>query len=307
MGSKAKNEVPVGSAPPDLSFRGPKMRFFLLGNLNRSGVREAADQLIPLLKPIGEVVVFDLDQAVSLNQCAADVALVLGGDGAILRAARQMAYCQVPVLGINLGRLGFLADLSVEDIAEAIRQLRTGNYRVTEHLMFEAAVHFENGSVRTMLGLNEATVRAGPPFHLLQISLTIDDEPVLTCGADGLIVSTPIGSTAHNLAAGGPILNQELDAFVVTPLSPHTLTGRPLVESADRIYTITLSQPRGAWLIVDGQDQVELTGEARVVIRKAPVRFRLIRMPGRGVFQALSEKLRWGTPPNYRPTEPASR
>ena len=125
-----------------------------------------------------------------------------------------------------------------------------------------------------------------------------------TPNGDGLVVSTPIGSTAHNLAAGGPILGQELAAFVVTPLSPHTLTSRPLVDGADKVYTIRLRQARGAWLVIDGQDQVPLATDHVVTVRRAPVMFRTVRPPGRSYFHTLRDKLRWGTPPNYREPGP---
>src|SRR5205823_3266521 len=218
----------------------------VLGNPNKPGVRAAADRLRPLLEQIGEVTVFDLERSVDLSCSDADIALVLGGDGAILRAARQMGYQQVPVLGVNLGKLGFLADLSVEELYPALPQLIAGEYRITSHLMFGCVIA-DGAESETFLGLNEVVIETGPPFHMLDYEVRIDEEPALHCAGDGLIVSTPIGSTAHNLAAGGPILGQELQAFAITPIAPHTLTTRPLVDSADKVYTIRLRQARGAW------------------------------------------------------------
>src|SRR5205823_9037495 len=136
----------------------------VLGNPNKPGVRAAADRLRPLLEQIGEVTVFDLERSVDLSCSDADIALVLGGDGAILRAARQMGYCQVPVLGINLGKLGFLADLSPEELRHCFPEVAKGNYRVTQHVMFECSLDTPQGP-RTLLGLNEVVVQAGPPFH----------------------------------------------------------------------------------------------------------------------------------------------
>jgi NAD+ kinase len=128
----------------------------------------------------------------------------------------------------------------------------------------------------------------------------VDGECALQFSGDGLILSTPIGSTAHNLAAGGPILGQELAAFVVTPICPHTLTGRPLVDSADKVYTIRLKRADGAWLVIDGQDQIKLTADHRVTVRRAPVAFRLAKVPGHSYLSTLRHKLRWGTAPQYR-------
>jgi NAD+ kinase len=275
------------------------MRFYVLGNPTKPGVREAADRLVPRLREAGEVTVFDLDRQADLSEICADVAFVLGGDGAILRAARQMAYCQVPVLGVNLGKLGFLADLTPDQAIACLPQVVAGDFRVTSHLMFECTVH-DGTAPATYLGLNEIVIDSGPPFNMIEYEVAVDGEVALHCSADGLILSTPVGSTAHNLAAGGPILGQELQAFVLTPISPHTLTTRPLVDSADRVYTIRLSQARGAWLVIDGQDQMPLTLEHRVTVRRAPVQFRLVKVPGHSYFHTLRDKLRWGIAPNYR-------
>jgi NAD+ kinase len=282
------------------------MRFYVLGNPTKPGVREIAERLLPQLQEAGEVVVFDLDRAADLSRTMADIAFVLGGDGAILRAARQMGYNQVPVLGINLGKLGFLADLSVEDAICCLPQVLAGDFQCTSHIMFECVVEDGTGT-GTYLGLNEVAIETGPPFHMVEYEVSVDGEPALRCTGDGLITSTPVGSTAHNLAAGGPILGQELSAFVLTPISPHTLTTRPLVDSADRVYTIRLPQAHGAWLVIDGQEQLPLTTHHRVTVRRAPVQFRLVKVPGHTYFATLRDKLRWGTAPNYRDEPPAGQ
>jgi NAD+ kinase len=276
------------------------MRFYLLGNPTKPGVREEAERLLPRLQALGEVGAYDLDRHLDLSRTGADLALVLGGDGAILRAARQMGYNQVPVLGVNLGKLGFLADLNVEEIACCLPQILCGDYRITSHLMFECVVEDDKGA-QTYLGLNDVVIETGPPFHMVEYEVAVDGETALHCSGDGLILSTPVGSTAHNLAVGGPILGQELQAFAITPIAPHTLTTRPLVDAADKVYTIRLRQAVGAWLVIDGQDQLPLTLAHRVTVRRAPVAFRLVKVPGHSYFHTLRDKLRWGTSPNYRP------
>jgi NAD+ kinase len=278
------------------------MRILVLGNANRPGVREEADRLIPLLRQHCEIVLVDLVQQKDLSCTEADLTLVLGGDGAILRAARQMGYCQIPVLGINLGRLGFLADLSPEELCGVFPRVVRGEYRVTEHLMFECRIESPTES-KTVLGLNEIALQSGPPFHMIQVDLILDGEVVSGYSGDGLIISTPIGSTAHSLSAGGPILGQELSAFVITPICAHSLTSRPVVDSADKVYTIAvrrLQPSASAVLVIDGQEQGRLTAEHRVTVRKAPVSFRLVKVPGHSYYQTLREKLHWGAPPNYR-------
>jgi len=165
--------------------------------------------------------------------------------------------------------------------------------------MFECSVDLPGGR-RDFLGLNEVVVQTGPPFHMIEIDLSIDGDVVSTFRGDGLIVSTPIGSTAHSLSAGGPILGQELHAFVVSPICPHSLTSRPVVESADKEYIIHIRQATSAWMVVDGQEVVELQTGSKVILRKAPVPFRLVKVPGRTYYRTLRDKLNWGTTPNYR-------
>jgi NAD+ kinase len=170
--------------------------------------------------------------------------------------------------------------------------------------MFECLVEGP-GPKRTFLGLNEIALQTGPPFHMIELDLVVDGEPVSRYSGDGLIVSTPIGSTAHSLSAGGPILGQELQAFVLTPICPHALTSRPVVDSADKVYTINLHRAcPSTMLIIDGQEYLSVTVEHRISVRKAPVTFGLVKVPGRSYYQTLRDKLHWGTQPNYR-QEPA--
>jgi NAD+ kinase len=278
------------------------MRILVLGNANRPGVREEAESLLPFLRQHCDIILIDLEQERDLSAVPADLTLVLGGDGAILRAARQMGYHQIPVLGVNLGRLGFLADLSPDELRAVFPRVMRGEYRITEHLMFECILEGSNES-RVILGLNEIALLSGPPFHMIALDLILDGEVVSGYSGDGLIISTPIGSTAHSLSAGGPILGQDLSAFVITPICPHTLTNRPVVESADKVYTIAV---RRLWpdanlaLVIDGQEYGRLTTEHRVTVRRAPVSFRLVKVPGHSYYQTLRDKLHWGAPPNYR-------
>jgi NAD+ kinase len=277
------------------------VKVYVLGNAERSGVAAEVERWLPLLKEKVEVLLVDLRQERDLSALPlADLALVFGGDGAILRAARQMGYRQVPVLGINLGRLGFLADIHPHDLNECFIQVLQQNYQTTRHLMFECVIESEDAK-QTFLGLNEVAVHAMPPFRMLELELEVDGAIVSRFGGDGLIVSSPIGSTAHNLSAGGPILGQELAAFVITPICPHTLTYRPIVESADKTYSIRLGRgAECALVVVDGQAAAQVAMRHRIVIRKAPVTFQLVKVPGHSYYQTLHDKLRWGTSPSYR-------
>lgn len=280
---------------------GPVKRILVLGNATRAGVQEEADRLLPFLKQHVEVVLFDLEQKAELGKTRAELALVLGGDGAILRAARQMGYRQTPVLGVNLGKLGFLADLSPAELCSCFPQVVRGNYRITNHLMFECLIGNGSEAPQTILGLNEVAIHSGPPYRMIEVDLSVDGETVTSFGGDGLILSTPVGSTAHSLSAGGPILGQELMAFVITPINPHALTSRPVVDSADKIYTIDVRRTFGAAaLVIDGQEIIPVSVGQQVTVRRAPVHFQLVKVPGRSYYQTLRDKLHWGKTPNYR-------
>lgn len=280
------------------------MKIFVLGNAQRSGVAEEVERWLPWLKQHCDIVVVDLCRACNLAELtAADVALVFGGDGAILRAARQMGYRQVPVLGVNLGRLGFLADVSPADFKDCFTHVLERNYRVTRHLMFECVVEAEDGSApaQTLLGLNEAAVHNLPPFHILDMELELEGFAVTRFNSDGLIFSTPVGSTALNLSCGGPILGQELQAFAITLVCPHNLTYRPIVVAADKTYSIRLKRDGdSAIIIIDGNEAITVTPKHRILLRRAPVTFQLVKVPGRNFFQALRDKLHWGLPPGFR-------
>ncbi len=271
------------------------MRVVLLGFGGRPGVLEGAERLRPLIRQYADIVAEDFTGTQNLSEVQADLAIVLGGDGSILRAARQMGYHQLPVVAVNLGRLGFLADLTPEELPKLLHQMADGQAQILDHLMFECRLFRGGQEVACVLGLNETAVLAGPPFALLEIELYIDGELVTTYSCDGLIISTPVGSTAHSLSAGGPILRKEMQAFVISPISPHTLTNRPVVDSADRIYEMVVPHPQaGTALVVDGQVVDSVQAGDRVRVERAAVRFRLVQAPGHSYYRTLREKLGWG-------------
>ena len=229
------------------------------------------------------------------DDTTADLVVVLGGDGTILRTARWMGYEQVPVLGFNLGTLGFLADFSITELDSALDDIATGRFRLVEHLMFETEVVRDSVTIQRELGLNETSILAGPPFSMIEICLFVDGEIATTYRSDGLIVSTPVGSTAYSLSAGGPIVRKDLDAFVFTPLNPHTLTNRTVVDSATRSYELRVPRPNeGSALVVDGRLITGLAAADRVLIRRATPRFMLVETRSHGYYRTLRDKLQWG-------------
>jgi NAD+ kinase len=273
----------------------PPKRFLILGNGEKPNVPQEARDVCAVIEAAGAVVDrFDLSGEASVEDHSADLAVVLGGDGAILRAAHQMGRRQVPVVGVNLGRLGFLAEVGLEEFRDAARDVFAGNYSVQSHVMLECRVAQEGRSTESLV-LNEIVVSAGPPFRITDVELSIDGEQAAVFNGDGLIVSTPIGSTAHNLAAGGPILRQTLSAVVITPICPHALTFRSIVESAEREFVLRCLNPsEGATLIIDGFRQMPMRAIESVALRRSAADFLLARLPGRGYYWTLSEKLHWG-------------
>jgi NAD+ kinase len=272
-----------------------KPRALILADGSRPQLRATVDRLRPVIEKHLEVAGVSFDFAAELDISNVDLAIVFGGDGSILRAARQMGHEQRPVLGVNLGRLGFLAALQPEQLDAALPEIAAGLHHVHRHLMFECA-HLRSGQpLCSVLGLNEASVLAGAPFAMVDIQLYVDGELVTTYSCDGLIVSTPIGSTAHNLSAGGPILRNNLQAFVVSPISPHTLTNRPVVDSADRTLEIAVPKPNaGTALMVDGRVLGTLEPLDRVRIVRSQAMFQTVEVRGQSYYRTLREKLGWG-------------
>lgn len=284
-----------------MSKPGP-LRLAMVARDSSERVSQARDQLGAFLRRQSNVALVDVATTDQLTpgDPPHDLVIVLGGDGTILRTCRQLGTQQRPLLGVNLGRLGFLADLSPKEFEQTFPLIARKDYQVVHHLMFECQWQRADGAIESFLGLNETTVQTGASLRMLKIELRIDNERVANYSCDGLIVSTPVGSTAHSLAAGGPILRQDLQAFVITPISPHSLTNRPLVDRADCTYELQLPEvPDGAMLVVDGQIKRPMSPGDRVVIRKAAVTFQLVRMPGHSYYDTLHRKLNWGGGPNY--------
>jgi NAD+ kinase len=270
-------------------------RAILLGSGERARVLQAAEELRPHIKATLDLVAEDFTFERDLSNLDADLVIVLGGDGSILQAARQMGERQIPVVGVNLGRLGFLADIQPGDFVGHLTELQKGEYRVLEHVMLSAEVFREGELLASTIGLNELAVLGGPPYRIVNIDLYIDDEFATTYRCDGLIVSTPVGSTAHSLSAGGPILQKEVQAFVISAISPHTLTVRPVVDTADRLFEIRVRDPNPSTAaVVDGTLLATLLPEDCIRVTRSRSTFRMVQLPGRSYYRTLREKLGWG-------------
>lgn len=270
----------------------------MLAAPNRPRVANELKSILATIEQHAEILAVDQSFEYEFDRCTSDLIVVLGGDGSILQSARQMGHRQRPVLGVNLGRLGFLAAIPPYRFLDIWPDICAGRLSVTNHLMLRCDVFLDGILEHTMLGLNEASILGGPPYSMMYIDLHIDSSLATTYACDGLIISTPIGSTAHNLSAGGPILRRNLQAFVISPISPHTLTMRPVVDTADRIFDLTMrTEHPSASIVVDGRVLCHFGQQHRARISRANDTFQLISVPGHDDYQALRDKLGWSGKP----------
>lgn len=224
-----------------------------------------------------------------------DLLIVLGGDGTLLSAARSLKAHNVPILAVNLGSLGFLTTITLDQLYPMLEQVLEGHHRTSERMMLEAQIFRGGKAAERQTALNDAVVNKGALSRMLDFDLYVDGDHVARYRADGLIVATPTGSTAYSLAAGGPIVQPGIDAFVITPICPHMLTNRPLViPDTSRIEIDFSAADERVYMTLDGQIGFELGSADRVLITKSENKVTFVRPPRKTYFEVLRNKLRWG-------------
>ena len=285
------------------------MIYGITGNIDKPKLWKPASELVSWLRQ--ESMPFLIDEPVAAGlaerslitaevaerysrNCLPDEAeaiLSFGGDGTLLSTAHQIGARGVPILGVNIGRLGFLADTEVGQLSETIRRLEHGEYRIESRMVLEARL--EGAGESTVLwALNDFVIQRSLSPQLISIDVKIDDAPLTTYWADGLIIATPTGSTAYSLSVGGPILAPQSGVIVLTPLAPHTLTVRPVVISDQSL--ISVSAPKTPFVFAaDGRSSHFDAGDATFNIRRADHTVNLIKLPEQDFFQTLRTKLRW--------------
>ncbi len=224
-----------------------------------------------------------------------DMVLVLGGDGTLLSAARLLEGTNQPILGINLGSLGFLTELGLDEIFEALERVLEGEYTIESRVRLEASLHRAGEQIGHYQVLNDVVINKGALARIIDLETFVDGHKVTNYQADGLIISTPTGSTAYSLAAGGPIIEPTLDVFMISPICPHTLTNRPLViPGGSRVELCLLSDSGAVFLTLDGQEGTRLKQGDCVRVRVSDQKVNLIRTGVRNFYDVLSAKLYWG-------------
>ncbi len=223
----------------------------------------------------------------------ADLAVVVGGDGSLLAAARNLVGRQVPMVGINQGRVGFMTDIAHDDMRAGIGAILDGNYSIEERALLDAEIFRDGKSVLRTIALNEAVVGKGSQGRLIEFSLAIDGEFVYKLRGDGVIVATPTGSTAYALSAQGPILHPAVPALALVPLNPHTLSARPVSVSDRSVIEISLVRALDARAHFDGIALADMAEGDRLVLKRSADAVRFVHPPGYRYFATLREKLRW--------------
>lgn len=224
-----------------------------------------------------------------------DLLIVLGGDGTLLAAARVAAERRVPILPVNLGGLGFLTSVTREELYPLLEMVLAGKHHLSERVMLQAEVFRGGKRIETQRALNDAVLNKGAVARMIDLDLHIDGDFVSKYKADGLIFSTPTGSTAYSLSAGGPIIHPVVAAFVITPICPHTLSDRPLVVPDTAVIEVEcLAVGEAAHLTLDGQIGIDLRPSDRVRVTKAAETIFLVRAPSKTYYEVLRNKLGWG-------------
>lgn len=233
--------------------------------------------------------------AVTLEEIGAraNLAIVLGGDGTMLNIARKLAPFDVPLVGINQGRLGFLTDLSIDTMLETLGSILDGRYVTERRMLLYAEVIRSEASMFNALALNDVAVNRGIGGSMIEFEVRINGEYVYSLRADGLIVATPTGSTAYALSAGGPILHPSLDLIALVPVSPHTLSNRPIVVGPDAAVEILMHRTADARVHSDSHSHFDLQENDKVVVRRSPHTVRLLHSADHSYYRMLREKLGW--------------
>lgn len=296
----------------DEVYNKPVKTVALIGKYRSSDIAEPLLALAACLKEKGVKVLVEANTAASLDASCdhgaavadyaaigarADVAIVIGGDGTMLDAARRLACHDVPLVGVNVGRVGFMTDLSRSEMRPGIDELLTGKLLVERRFLLEAAITRDGGEVCAEFAFNDVVVNKGEIGRMIELEVKVDGEFLYVLRADGMIVATPTGSTAYALSANGPILHPSVPGIAIVPLCPHALSNRPITISDRNVVELTLLPSHEARIHFDGQGVFDMRAGDCVRVARAPHTVTLLHPQGYSYFAMLREKLHWSSTP----------
>ena len=278
----------------------PKLVIF--SDPTKGHVAEIIEEFLDFVKGKAEVIA-----SCGIEQCTVDIlkeadfAVVLGGDGSITSAARQLSQVNVPVIGVNLGKLGYLAEFNVDELKEFFPSLTSGKARTDKRMMLGCRISSKGKETLRSAAINDVVITAGPPFKMIELKISVDSQPLARCISDGLIISTPTGSTAYNLSSGGPILSPKMEAMVINPICPHSLSFRPIVINAEsKVEVSGVRVNEGTTVSIDGQVSRKLSIDDVVSIERHKGDFLVVSNPLRTQWDTLATKLSWAEKPKYK-------
>ncbi len=267
----------------------------IFGDPKKGHVNEAVASFTDFVKDKAEILA-----SYCVDECTVDIfdkcnyAIVFGGDGTIISAARNLKQSSVPVIGVNVGKLGFLAEFSLAELKQYFDIIIAGKAHIEKRMMLNCRVFRDEKEQLSVAAINDVFFTSGPPFRMIELKICVDGQSLAGCVSDGLVIATPTGSTAYNLSAGGPIVSGNMDAVVITPICPHSLSFRPIVINASsRIEVVGLRLNEGTTVSIDGQVSWKLQQGDIVRVQKEKSDFLLVNNPLRTQWDTLATKLGW--------------
>lgn len=278
-------------------------RVLLIADSSRPGVARLLDDVRDVVRAHAEIIAeIAADNIPLSDQHRADLAVVLGGDGTMLAQARRLADRRIPLVGVNSGRLGVLAEFDLDHLRRHAAVVFGAHPPVHEHLMLDVSLLDDAGrEIANEKAINDCVITAGPPYRMIELEIGLNGREGPTLTGDGVIVATPIGSTAYNVSAGGPIVQPTLESIIITPIAAHSLAFRPIVIDASVTVEATIARANpGTTLVIDGQIMIPAPQGRRVRVSRHHERARFIANPSSTYWRTLLQKMRWAAPPDYR-------
>ena len=280
----------------------PKLVVF--GDPQKGNVSGAIDKFLAFARDKAEMTACcGIEECTTEVLAGVDFAVVFGGDGSIISAARQLSQVNVPVIGVNLGKLGFLAEFNITELEELFDEIISGSAAIERRMMLNCRVLNKGKEKFCSAAINDVFITSGPPFRMIELKVSVNGQSIASSVSDGLIISTPTGSTAYNLSSGGPILSSKLEAMAITPICPHSLSFRPIVINANSKVEVTgVRVNKGTTLSIDGQISLPLSVGEVIKVEKSEKAFLVVNNPRRTTWDTLATKLSWAEKPRYENT-----